>query len=153
MFVRWLGAFRPGQGSLEDSIRFEIEEANGVFACEHIRAGEKKLVPGGVGLLVRKEAIRKVFKGDVWSVNHLPSKEKGRVELLKTRPPQKGGHREAWLDTNPENSAYMGIVIRGGLFNLKNSTRETILRLSKEFCLPIYSLKREKNQSYLVLLP
>lgn len=152
MFVRWLGAFRQGRGSLEDSIRFEIEEANGIFACEHIRAGEKKLVPGGIGLLVRKEAIKKVFKGDVWSINYAPLKDKGRTELLKTRPPQKSGHREAWLNTSPNDSAYVGIVVRGGLFNLKNSTRETVIRLSKEFGLPIHVLKREKNKSYLVFL-
>ena len=115
VFVRWLGAFRSQNQTLEESLNFEagfsISSTRRLqVACEAIKirsyrsydwdskrdfnsvAIEKEICRCGIGLLVKRNKVRKIFAGDVWS----EIDEEGN--LFPTRLPNLEGHWEAFAD-------------------------------------------------------
>ena len=142
-FVRWMGAYGH-HGSLEESIRFELSrKATDEVACEGI-CGFTNINHCRVGLLVNPKNIVLGFNGDCYSV------KENNGKLKKTRNPRHSGHVYAEcfakIGRNGKN-AYIGIVIKGfgaksaNLDNLSMDIRKCLMSLSKEFKLPIYTLK------------
>ena len=136
MFVRWLGAFRKGDGNLLDSIRFEVSsQADRESACEQFKGVSE--VHATVGLLVNPKNINKSFKGDCWS-------EYDGNSLKKTRNPRRARskHNESWVSGK---NSFQGIVLARPLDNYKEFIQEQIKIAHEDLDLPVYFLKEGKR--------
>lgn len=136
MYVRWLGAFRKGNGNMLDSIRFEINsQADRESACEQFKGVSE--VRATIGLLVNPKNIIKSYRGDCWS-------EYDGNKLYKTRNPRraKSKHNESWVTGK---NSFQGIVLARPLDNYKGFIQEQIKQAHDEFGLPVYYLKEGKR--------
>lgn len=104
MVIRWLGAFRK-QGSLEDSLKWELTQAPSAVAAERLINGKSAIHHAKIGLLVKNAAILRKFRSDVWS-----EYRNGSGKLVKTRREgfANSKHTECWVQP-----VYLAIVIKG----------------------------------------
>lgn len=134
MIVRWLGAFRHGNGSLRASLLAELRGEVGLeLAAEPlIKVGRdryRSYVPGLVGLVASRKALISVFSGDVWS------ERIDNGQLVKTRRPSQG-HKEAWIAPQ-----YVAIMVKSPE-RISTQAKKTVNWFASQFDLPILVLTR-----------
>ena len=137
MFVRWLGAFRKGASSLNESLTYELgRDETDEVACEPLLKKESEIRQARIGLVVSRQAIISKFTGDVWS-----EIEDGK--LKPSRKPCKEGHGEAFA-----HPVYTGIVIdlNGGLYYPAKRIVKTLCWISDTYGLPVYWLKKGQTK-------
>jgi len=131
--VRWLGAFKK-ESNLYSSLKWELEQKERFeLAAEPLVNGISAIHHSKIGLLVKRTAILKVFKGDCFSV-----KVGDTGKLKKTRNPRSAysEHREAWV-----KPYYVGIVIQGWGY-LRPHVKKTLLWFAETYSLKILILKK-----------
>lgn len=130
-YVRWMLAYANTEGSLADALYRELVILSGSkmeVACEPIKTSSY-IHHVTVGLLLGRDAIKKVFPSDVYSFRQV-----GDWKLTKSRKPKNlaGYHGEAFALPR-----YIGIVINKKLHSLDAETREAVVGASKKYNLPL----------------
>lgn len=132
--VRWLGAF-GSHGTLGESLSFELTRPPSDEVCaEPVRGGRSLITHAKIGLLVKRQAVKKRFKADVWSVLD------GAGRLVKTRKPCSGtapGHQEAWCAP-----VYVALVVDEAGGKLSPSAYAEVFAASSKFKLPVLAINQ-----------
>ena len=125
--VRWLGAFRKG-GSLHNSLKWELKENRREVAAEVLVGGQSH-VQAYIGLRIARGAVRKVFRGDVWS----EVTARGTSLKMTRSPSSFSDHTEAFC-----KPLFTAIVLKG---KVSKKAFKTVLWWSKAMDLPIERIR------------
>lgn len=146
-YVRWMG-YISGKDhlSLFKSISFEMARKDEA-ACEPIVHTSGVAGRNGccVGLLIRKDSIFREFYGDCWSYYGKDRKKSCKANpsqvpsRLYAEKPRRGTYGEAWVKME---NAVEAIVVYGGLSEITTAVRNSVLKASAKFRLPVYKLLR-----------
>lgn len=154
--IRWFQAFAGGHmtaGKKATSLEWEMAPFSGVRAAEWIPSiesqwkGEQDFLSlssnmtKGIGFLYRTDAIRRRFKGDVWSrrSKYDPSAQglyatrvrNGRAWVAGDDDQSPGTHNECWVTGAPK-----GVVVSR---KLPAGERRRILSLARRYGLEVYT--------------
>lgn len=136
LYIRWLGAYGKGDGTLLDSLNYEFSRDT-PFALESISSGIPSKVPGNVGLLIDKKTVYRRFKGDIWSFYENGKLTASRKTVSSCRSFY-GTHTECWA--NPAGGLHIaGVVIKKNWFELQGKTRRDIIAFCSATSIPLYS--------------
>lgn len=104
LYIRWLGAFRQGSYTLQESLEYEYTTSNEV-ACERIskQKGYSHVWRSSVGVLFSSKDIIKSFEGDCWSVE-TPT-DPSRLKKTREGKKEQSQHAECWIRSNAVFSA------------------------------------------------
>lgn len=127
MVVRWMGAFRKGGASLEESLLFELGSDKGQVAAEPIWRG-KSHVRACVGLSLTRRSVVKMYHSDVWSMPRGGS-------LVATRDEAYSKHGEAFC-----RREFDGIVIKG---NITPAMEAVVIKVATMVQLPVIRLTKK----------
>jgi len=122
MFIRWLGAYGKA-GNLADSMDYEFRGLTREICAEAVgKHFQPAITHCKVGLVVKRSAVRRVAKGDVWS----EVGQDGR--LYPTRRPR-GKTREAFC-----LPVYVAIIYQR---QLSQENYQTVMTKAREYGLPV----------------
>lgn len=152
VYVRWLAAFAGYRYSLKESISFEMERKDEA-ACEPLIRANHGWYSGvaeinQIGLIMRTESIFREFRKDTWSFYGQDDKKNYRYAQKDQNPNRLyagkmnsySNHAEAWVKMP---NAVIGFVVYGSIYELKEERRNTLLKMSRKYNLPIYDLNRK----------
>ena len=101
MIVRWLGAYRKRSGStLRDALEWELTGGSGKTP---VCATTGTIRRARVGLLVRRRAVVRKWRADVYSI-----RRRGRLVATVSEGFRRPYYDEVWVRQD-----YSGIIIRG----------------------------------------